>query len=320
MFGIRFMKAAPTTYLLQYRNGRVIREGTGLSFFYYAPTDTLVAVPVSSTELPFVFTETTRDFQTVTVQGQLTYRVSDPRRLAALLDFSVDAGGNHRSEDPEALTERLVTTLQIMTRAQVQRRAIREVLAGVDAMGTEVFPSLRSAESIALLGIEVLAFSILSVRPAPEMAKALEAEVREDLQRRADQAIYQRRNAAVAEERKIKESELNTEIAVETKRREIRETQMAAEISIENRRTELIDRRTENERKDADARAYSLEATLKPIRGMDWKTLMAVTGSAADPKLMIALAFREMAENAQKIGEINVTPDLLKALLAPSGK
>ena len=45
---------------------------------------------------------------------------------------------------------------------------------------------------------------------------------------------------------------------------------------------------------------------------------MAVSGTGADPRLMIALAFRELAENAAKIGELNVTPDLLRSLLAPS--
>ena len=42
MFGIRFIKVQPTTYLLQYRRGRIVREGVGLSFFYYAPTRSLV--------------------------------------------------------------------------------------------------------------------------------------------------------------------------------------------------------------------------------------------------------------------------------------
>jgi hypothetical protein len=33
------------------------------------------------------------------------------------------------------------------------------------------------------------------------------------------------------------------------------------------------------------------------------------------------MAFQEMAENAQKIGELNISPDLLKSLLAsPSAK
>ena len=46
---------------------------------------------------------------------------------------------------------------------------------------------------------------------------------------------------------------------------------------------------------------------------------MAVAAGGADPKLMIALAFRELAENAQKIGELNVTPDLLRTLIATTG-
>ena len=33
---------------------------------------------------------------------------------------------------------------------------------------------------------------------------------------------------------------------------------------------------------------------------------------------MIALAFREMAENAGKIGSLTVTPDLLSQLIAPA--
>ncbi len=40
---------------------------------------------------------------------------------------------------------------------------------------------------------------------------------------------------------------------------------------------------------------------------------------ADDPRTMIAVAFRELAENAQKIGELNVTPDLLKSLLQKGG-
>ena len=52
------------------------------------------------------------------------------------------------------------------------------------------------------------------------MERALETETREKLQQEADQAIYLRRNFAVEQERKIKESELNTEIAVEEKKKQ----------------------------------------------------------------------------------------------------
>jgi hypothetical protein len=146
------------------------------------------------------------------------------------------------------------------------------------------------------------------------MSKAMQAEAREEQLRRADEAIYARRNAAVELERTIKENELNTEIAVEQKRRQVRETQMAAEISVEEQRAVLVDNRVTNERKEADSRAHMLRATLEPLKEVDWRTLMAA-GGHNDARSIIALAFRDLAENAGKIGELNISPDLLGSLL-----
>ena len=314
---LAFMKASPTTYVLHYQGGRLRREGPGLTFWYLRPASTIVAVPLASRDIPFVFNEVTADFQAVTIQGQVTYRVAEPRRLAELLDFSVGLGGRFRSDDPDKLPERLVHALQILARAAIQRQPLREALSTSDQLVSGLLPALRASETVRMLGLEILGLSVLAVRPTPEIARALEAEAREALQGKSDEAIYERRNAAVEQERRIKESELNTEIAVHEKQRQIRETQMAADIAVEEQRAALIARRSENERMDADARGYALQATLEPLRTTDWRTLMAVSAGGGDPRLMIALAFRELAENAAKIGELNVTPDLLRSLLAP---
>lgn len=317
---LSFMKVPPTTYVLQYKHGTIKREGAGLSFFYYVPASTIVAIPMASADVPFVFQEATADFQSVTIQGQLTYRIADPKRLASMLDFSVDKRRAYYSEDPRRLPERLIHTLQTLTRAITQRLALRDALTSSDSIVAEALAKLRQSEAVSTLGVEILTLSVLAIQPTPETSRALEAEAREGLQGRADEAIYARRNAAVEQERLIKESELNTEIAVEEKKRQIRETQMAAEIAVEEQRSQLIDRRVENEHKDADSRAYTLTETLKPLRDLDWKTLMMLGGKNADPKAMVALAFQEMAENAQKIGELNVSPDLLKSLIGTTGK
>lgn len=68
MLGINYIKAGPTQYILHYKNGKVMRAGTGLAFFYYQPTATIAVVPVSSADVPFIFKEMTADFQTITVQ------------------------------------------------------------------------------------------------------------------------------------------------------------------------------------------------------------------------------------------------------------
>ena len=319
---LAYLKVSPTTYVLHYQGGRVRRQGPGLAFWYVRPVSTIVAVPLASRDVPFAFNEVTADFQPVTLQGQLTYRVADPARLAGLLDFSIRTSGQYFSDDHEKVPERLVQTAQTIGRAVVQRLSLRDALVSSDTIVAEILADLRQAEVVKMLGVEVLGLTIVAVKPTPETARALEADAREALLRTADEAVYARRNASVEQERRIKESELETEIAVQLKQRQIRETQIAADIAVEERRTALIERRSENERRDADARAYTLRATLEPVRDVDWRTLMAVSAGGADPKLMIALAFRELAENAGKIGELNVTPELLTSLLktTPDGR
>jgi hypothetical protein len=281
--------------VLHVRDGRIRREGAGLSFYYWGPTATIVAVPLASADAPFAFQEATADFQAVAIQGQVTYRVADPRRLAGVLDMSVRPDGRYRADDYQKLPERLVHATQTLMRAETQQLTLREALTSSALLTERVLARLRTSETVVGMGLDVLGLSILAIKPTPESAKALEAEAREALQRRSDEAIYARRNAAVEQERRIKESELRTEIA------------------LEEQRSALMNERVANDRKEADSRAYAIEATLAPLRGLDWRTLMVLRGG--EPGATIALAFQEIATNAQKVGELNITPDLLRALL-----
>jgi hypothetical protein len=334
MFGIRFIKVQPTTYLLQYRGGKVVREGAGLAFFYYAPTTSLVSIPAASEEAPFIFEEVTADFQTVTLQGQVTYRVADPKKLAALMNYTLDARGQtYVSEDPRKLPQRVINIVNVLARTELQSLALRQAICASDALVQRVRQGLAGAPELAQLGLEVLGLNILAVRPTPETARALEAQAREQLLREADEAIYARRNAAVEQERAIKENELNTEIAVENKKRQIRETQMEAEravqekqhllqqeamaanIGLEQKRHELVALAAQNARTEADARAYGIAANLEALGKADVRVLQALASAGMKPEQLIALAFQELAGRADKIGQLNISPDLLRELL-----
>ncbi len=334
MLGISYIKVDPTTFVLHYSDGKIKREGGGLSFFYFAPSSSIVAVPIGSTDVPFIFNETTADFQAITIQGQLTFRIVDPKKIAGLLNFALAADHKtYLSDDPEKLAQRIINLVQVLTRTQMHSMPLREALVSSNAIVASVLAAAQNSEALAAMGTQLLALSILGIRPTPEMAKALEAEAREELQKKADQAIYARRNSAVEQERKIKENELNTEIAVEEKKRQIREAQMNAEIAVEEKkrlvremqmradiaveeqRQTLVGIRAQNTKAEADAQAYAIEATVKPLAAMDPKTLLALTARSVDPRLMVSMAFKEIAENATKIGQLNITPDLLDSLL-----
>ena len=100
-------------------------------------------------------------------------------------------------------------------------------------------------------------------------------------------------NFAVEQERAIRESELDTEIAVELKKRSIRETQMDAEasvvakknelreagmvadITLEGKRKDFVALNAENTRTLADAEAYRVGALMKIFEGVDTKVIQA---------------------------------------------
>lgn len=315
MLGFKYIKAAPTAYIILHRRGRVVREGAGLSFLYFKPTAEISKVPLNTTDVPFVFGEMTADYQDVAVQGEVTYRIKDPRRLAELMDYSIDGSGRYFSDDPDKTRDRVTHAAQIITRSFAQRFRLRELLVKSDQMVSELTTGLRQSESVTMLGLEILGVSILGIKPSPDMVKALQAEAREQMLRKADEAVYERRNAAVELERTIKENELNTEIAVEQKKKIVRETQVQGEVAVEQKRKELIDHRVTNERKEHQARVEALKGVLDQVRDVDWRTLMAVSGQGLDAKAMIAMAFRDLADNAQKIGNLTISSELLETLL-----
>jgi Membrane protease subunits, stomatin/prohibitin homologs len=320
------------TYVLHFTNGNIKREGRGLSFFYFAPSSSIVAIPMGSNDLPFIFSESTFDYQTVSIQGQISYKINNPKILADVLDFTVNDNGQYKKNDFEKLNQRIINEAQTTTSSYIHNIKLKDAIRSAKNVEEKILEGLKLSEQINMLGIEIIGANILAIQASPEMARALETETREKLQQEADQAIYERRNFAVEQERKIKESELNTEIAVEEKQKQIaekkmessiqkaendrklREMQLATDIAIENQRKQLIEQKTTNDKKEADTQGYIIETTLKPYRDIDWKTLTALNNNP-DPRFNISLAFRQLAENADKIGNLNISPELLDSIL-----
>jgi len=336
MLGFRYAKANPTTYLIQYRNGKPVREGAGLAFFYFAPSASLVSIPMESVDVPFMFREVSADFQEVTVQGQVSYRVVDPKLLATLMNFTLQANGSDFvSEDPTKLPQRVVNAVQVQLRGALQGQPLQALLRESEGLVQNVRDGLRRADGLPSLGLELVSLAILAIKPTPDTARALEAKVREAILKDADDALYLRRNAAIEQERAVKENELNTEIAVESKKRQIRETQMDAERAVLEKRLQiqaqemqgkiahekeneaLTELRVANARRDADAKAYAMNALVQTVSGVDPKVLQALALGSADPGAVIASAFQELAQNAEKIGQLSISPDLLQQLLQP---
>lgn len=296
MFGISYFKGQPSDYIIRYSGSRQTQAGQGLSFFYFRYNTLIVAVPTQSIDCPFVFAETSRDYQVVSVQGQLTYRITDPQRAATLLNLSIaPRTGAYKSEDLRVLGQRIVNTLQIAAHEEIEKRTLEECVRDAQAISAAVAQRLETDPTVESFGVSVLGVFILAVKPTPEISKALEAEFREQLLRRADEAIMARRAAAVDDERKIREKELESDSA------------------LEKGRSQLIALQGENMLREAENRGKAVEVeSASKARALSQE--LAALGSI-DPKLLLAESMRVLGLNADKVGQLNITSEILASLL-----
>lgn len=334
MFGIQFIKAQPTTHLMLYRKGKVVHEGAGLSFYYFAPSSSLVAVPVASQVSNFMLELVTSDFQGVTVQGEVSYRVQDPQRTAGLMDFSLKPGGKgYASEDPQRLPDRVAMQVRVIVQQAVQALDLKSALKASSTIARAAQQQLGAQAEIQALGLQILGVSIVAIKPTPDIARALEAEARESNLKAADDAVYLRRMASVQNERSIRQNELDTEIAVEQKKREIQEAQleatavvmrrqnelrgdqMGADIALEQRRKDLVEGQAQNTRKLAEAEAHKVSTLMVALEKADPRVVQALAAAGMQPAQLIAQAFGGIAERAERIGQLNMSPELLNTLI-----
>ncbi|MEC9256718.1 MAG: SPFH domain-containing protein, partial [Pseudomonadota bacterium] len=195
---------------------------------------------MATQETPFIMKETTADYQEVSVQGQLVFRISDPEKISGMMNYSLNKSANgYVSEDPEKLSNRVLNIAQVIARSEIQTLKLQDALGASRQLVDLIRTEMAASNTLETLGIELVDLSIQAIRPAPETARALETAAREELLREADEAIYARRKSAIEQERTIKESELRTELAVEEKRREISESKIEAERALQEKRRQI---------------------------------------------------------------------------------
>ena len=335
MLNFKFIKFLPSEYVIRYKKGKIVQEGAGISFMYYVPNTSVVVIPMSSSDVHFIFEEITSDYQTVSVQGQITYRIIDYKKVAGILNYTLNMKtGKYIADDNKKIAQRLINIIKVLTKKHIENIAINEAIKSSEKFAVKINEELRNSEKICSLGIEIMGLSILGITPNKETSRALEAEAREQILNKADDAVYERRNSSINQERIIKENELNTEIAIEEKKKQIKDTQLESkrltmqkenniegekldyEIQLEEKRKKLIEISVENSKAQSDAKAYELAAIMKVFEGIDPNVLQALATVGMKADKLIALAFQGLADNAEKIGQLNITPDLLQGIMS----
>ncbi len=316
---VRHLRGAPTVHVRHQRRGRVVREGTGLAFWFRPLSAVLSEIPVDDRELPLLFHARTSDFQDVTVQASVTYRIVDPALAASRLDFSIDPEtGRWRSTPLEQLAGLLTELAQQPALEQLAATTLPAALAaGVGVIRDRIGNSLAEDARLRDLGIAVLGIRVVALRPEPDVEKALQTPTRESVQQEADRATYERRALAVERERAIAENELQNQIELA-----VREEQLVAQRGQNQRRQ--AEESAAAERIAADAKAgrqrvlAAGQADATRVVGEAEAATEAAKLAAyreIDPQILLGLAARELAGDLPSIGTLNLTPDVISTAL-----
>ena len=320
---LRHLRSQPTAHVVHLRKGRVVHDGTGLSFWFRPLTAALSEVPVDDREQPLLFHGRTLDFQDVTVQATVAYRVVDPGVAAARVDFGIDPEKGRWTASPlEQLGGLLTELAQQHALDLLAHMPLRQALAeGLTTVRERVAEGLAGDARLAETGVGILDVRVVAVRAEPEVERALQTPTREAVQQDADRATYERRAEAVNRERAIAENELQNQI------------------ELARREEQLVAQRGQNERRRAEeqaaagriqAEAQAEHQRLVAAGQADTTTLVGNADAEVeaaklaayrdvDSAVLLALAARDLAANLPSIGTLSLTPDLLTPMLARLG-
>jgi regulator of protease activity HflC (stomatin/prohibitin superfamily) len=310
---VRHLRSDASVHITRFRKGRVVQAGRGLAFWFVPRQASIAELPGDDRDMVLFFKGRSKDFQPVTVQGNLTWRVADPKTLCEHVDFSIDlATGRHTAKPVEQIEALLTGLAQQLATQYFAEAPIAQLLdAGIDPLRAQLARDLTSAPHLTNMGIEIIAIRLVSIAPTAELERALQTPIFEALQQKADQAVFERRALAVDKERAIAENELQnkTELAR-------RETQLIAQESTNTRnRAEGV---RDAKQVEADGEANRIRAVEQARADMEQARMAIYRDLSA--QVLLGLAARDLAAKLTKIDHINVTPDLLATVLGELGR
>ena len=181
-------------------------------------------------------------------------------RAYRMADFTY--GRNYEDKKNRAMElfcKRINNVIRAVVIRETGKMDVRNIIKNADRMEDLIAEGLKNDETVESLGVRILAINILGIVAKPDTRKALEAAAREQILKEQDDAIYLRRNAAIEQERLIKENELNTEIKVAEKEKEKKEKEQ--EIKKRLLETEL-EMELERQEREQEIKGKALESEL----------------------------------------------------------
>ena len=302
------LRADVSSHIQLFSKGKLRKGGRGLAFWFLPSGSSITETPMDDRELPFLIKAQSSDFQDLTTQGTILWRVADPEKLADRIDFTIDLKTGHYVAGPmQQIGNVLVGLVQQFTAQYLRNHDVRGLLQGGPVpVQAQVIQDLEVGQKLSGMGLELIDLTFSSLKPSSELERALQTPTFEALQQKADEATFERRAMAVEKERAIAENTMQNEIEMAAQKRSLieKEDENAKLRAIAEAETSRISSqsRADNIRLLEDAQIDSERARMEVFASLD-------------PSVVLALAAREFATKLSKIDTLNVTPDMLSNLM-----
>lgn len=316
---IRHLRADASSYVLHYKGERLARSGRGIAFWFMPLSSSVAELPADDREVSFLVHGRSLDYQDVTVQGVVTYRVTDPRVLAARVDFTIDlATGAYKKQPLEKIALVMSQLAHEHAWGLVATTEVHGILAeGHSRIREAVSAALIDDEGLREMGVEIVSVRISSVKPTAELERALEAPQRERIQQAADEAAFARRALAVEKERAIQENALVNQIELaRTEERLIAQRGAnARKEATEKAQAERISAESAAAKTKIDSEAKA--GAVREVEGahVEVEKARLAAYEAMPPGVMLGIAAKELAQKLKHVDHLNVGSDGLGPLL-----
>ena len=312
---LRHLRGESSQYILVFSGGRLTKSGPGLAFWFNPLSTAVAQVPREDIETTFMLRERSSDFQEISVQVTITYRVLDHAMAAERLNFSVSLVNGAWLEQPlDRLASFWMQRSLKSARDYISSNTVQQsVTAGPGAIATAITSALNDDPELEAMGLGLVGVQVNSVLPSSDVEKALQTPTREAIQQKADEAMFERRAIAVEKERAIKQNELDTEIELEKKNESLIRKKG------ENRRLEI---EAENEAGRLTAEGDAQQVRIRAEGQAESKRITAQAENEAEAarvalyrdapaSVATGMALMQFASKVRDIQHLNVTPDLL---------
>lgn len=323
------VQASPTEYLLVYRRGRVIRHGFGLGAWCLPGLDHAIRVPCTANSLAFQADQVTQENQGVEITGFAVWKIAKPELAAQRFSF----------DDPTQAVATINAYLQDVVESAIRHRMANMTIEEVLRKRASIILELK--RELAYItdqwGLELDTIEIKNVRIlSPQVFTQLQAPYREALRLqsetttlRAEQEIAAKR---LGQQDAISRQENEYRQQEQERAHQLRLQQVRLDQQLEIESARLIIARM----KDADMPMLTAQANVEAVRRAgqtaaceqelaearlraEAQSLLAEAANRRRADLALVESLPEVAAKL-KIGEVNLTPDIVVALTRLLGK